>query len=214
MNLVKETLYLKIEQNILVRKSDVTIKDVAKIQCEDKTIKAKINQMKLHQFDSSPKAKNRQAMTFSVLKVIELIQKEYPQVTIVNLGEADFIVHYVKKEDSKMWQFIKTSLICVSLFFGAGFMIITFNKEVAITMVLDFFYTQVTGSVPTTATILDISFCIGLPLGVLVFYNHFGKKKITDDPTPVQVAMRKYEQDVDTTYIESSSREGKSIDVD
>ena len=52
------------------------------------------------------------------------------------------------------------------------------------------------------------------PIGILIFYNHIGKKKITDDPTPVQVAMRKYEQDVDMTYIEESSREGKTIDVD
>lgn len=214
MNLVKDTLYLKIEQNILVRKSDVTIKDVAKLECDDKTIKARINQMKLYQFDSSPKGKNKQAMTFSVLKVIELIHKEYPQLTITNLGEADFIVHYVKKEDSKIWQFIKTCLICLILFFGAGFMIITFNREISITMVLDFFYAQVTGMEPVQATVLDISFCIGLPLGVIVFYNHIGRKKITDDPTPIQVAMRKYEQEVDSTYIESSSREGKSIDVD
>ena len=170
--------------------------------------------MKLYQFDSSPKGKNKQAMTFTVLKVIELIHKEYPQLTITNLGEADFIVHYVKKEDSKIWQFIKTCLICLILFFGAGFMIITFNREISITMVLDFFYAQVTGMEPVQATVLDISFCIGLPLGVIFFYNHIGRKKITDDPTPIQVAMRKYEQEVDTTYIENSSREGKSIDVD
>ena len=61
---------------------------------------------------------------------------------------------------------------------------------------------------------MEIGFCIGLPVGILIFYNHLGKKKLTDDPTPVQVAMRKYEQDVDTTYIESSSREGKSVDVE
>jgi stage V sporulation protein AA len=48
----------------------------------------------------------------------------------------------------------------------------------------------------------------------MIFYNHIGQKKITDDPTPIQVAMRKYEQDIDTTYIEASGREGSSIDVD
>ncbi len=48
----------------------------------------------------------------------------------------------------------------------------------------------------------------------MVFYNHVGRKKITDDPTPIQAAMRKYEQDVDTAYIETSSRKGKNIDVD
>lgn len=63
---------------------------------------------------------------------------------------------------------------------------------------------------PTERGVLEICFCIGLAIGIMVFYNHVGTKKITDDPTPIQVAMRKYEQDVDTTYIETSSRKGKS----
>lgn len=214
MNLVKETLYLKIEQNNVVKKPDVVIKDVAKIECENGEAKAKINQMRLYKFDTSPKAKKKQSQTFSVLKVIEMIHQEYPHMTVTVLGESDFIVHYVAKEESKVLQFLKTAVICVIAFFGAAFMIVTFCKEVSMTVVLDFIYTKVTGRTPMNYTPLDISFCIGLPLGVLLFYNHFGKKKLTDDPTPVQVAMRKYEQDVDMTYIESSSREGKSIDID
>ena len=214
MSSVKGTLYLKIEENVVLEKADVTIKDVAKIQLEDKVAKGRINLIRLHQFDPFVKGKNKQVMTFSILKVIELIQKEYPQISIVNLGESDFIVHYVRKQENPLWQFVKVCLISIIIFFGAAFMIITFNREIAITLVLDFVYGQLTGIVPKSATILDISFCIGLPIGVLVFYNHFGRKKLTDDPTPIQVAMRKYEQDVDKTYIENSSREGKNIDID
>ena len=214
MNLVKETLYLKIEQNNVVKKPEVTIKDVAKMECENGEVKAKVNQMRLFKFDTSPKAKNRQVQTFSVLKVIEMIHQEYPQIQVEVVGESDFIVHYLHKEESKAWQFIKTAIICVIAFFGASFMVVTFCKEVSMTLVLDFIYTQLTGRTPANATVIDISFCIGLPLGVLLFYNHIGRKRVTDDPTPVQVSMRKYEQDVDTTFIESSSREGKSIDVD
>ena len=63
-------------------------------------------------------------------------------------------------------------------------------------------------------TELEIFYAIGMPIGIMVFYNHIGKKKVTHDPTPIQVEMRKYEQDVDTTFIKNASREGKSIDVD
>ena len=62
-------------------------------------------------------------------------------------------------------------------------------------------------------TELEISYCIGLAIGILVFFNHFGKKKITPDPTPIEVQLRKYEQDVDDTYIENSGRGGTEIDV-
>ena len=50
-------------------------------------------------------------------------------------------------------------------------------------------------------------------MGILVFFNHIGKKKITSDPTPIQVEMRKYEQDVDMTFIENAGRKGHEHDV-
>ena len=44
-------------------------------------------------------------------------------------------------------------------------------------------------------------------------HNHIGKKKITSDPTPIQVEMRKYEKDIDTTFIENAGRKGHEHDV-
>lgn len=214
MNQKKEILYLKLEQNSVINKADVTIRDVGKIFCEDAVIKAKINQMRIYYFGPPPKHKKRMAQTFSVLKLIEQIHAEYPNLTIFNLGESDFVVHYVKKENHIIRQGLKVSLICVALFFGGALTIVTFNKDASVMRVFDIFYQQVTGRVVEGITLLDISYCIGLPLGILLFYNHFGKKKLTDDPTPIQVSMRQYEQDVDNTYIENSSREGKTIDVD
>ena len=62
-------------------------------------------------------------------------------------------------------------------------------------------------------TEIEICYAIGMPIGIMIFYNHIGRKKVTHDPTPIQVEMRKYEQDVDHTFIENAGREGKSIDV-
>lgn len=56
-------------------------------------------------------------------------------------------------------------------------------------------------------------YCLGLAVGILVFFNHIGKKKITSDPTPIQVEMRKYEQDVDMAFIENAGRKGHEHDV-
>ncbi len=214
MNRVNETLYLKIEQSTQVRKPEVTIADVGKIQCSNSTVKARVSQMRLFKFDGSQNAKKKQYQTFSVLKVIQMIQQEYPNVEVQSLGEADFIVHYVAREEKMAVQFLKTAIICFIVFFGAAFMIVTFCKEVSLTLMLDFVYERVTGLAPTSITLLDISFCVGLPIGVITFYNHIGRKKFDDDPTPVQVAMNKYEKDVDSACIETKGREGKTIDVD
>ena len=51
-------------------------------------------------------------------------------------------------------------------------------------------------------------------MGIIVFYNHFGGKRITKDPTPMEVQMRQYENDVNTTLVDGCNREETSIDVD
>ncbi len=63
-------------------------------------------------------------------------------------------------------------------------------------------------------SILEIAYSIGLPIGMIVFFNHFSKLKVKKDPTPIQIEMRLYESDVNKTIIENSSREGETIDID
>ena len=48
---------------------------------------------------------------------------------------------------------------------------------------------------------------------MIVFFNHGINHKKTDDPTPLQVQMRLYEEDVNKTIIMNSSRNGNTIDV-
>ena len=212
MSVSEQTLYLKIEQNCIVYQRKVTLQDIAKIECSNTGILRQVLQMDLYYFSDSDKKNNTQV--FSVLKVIQLIHEKYPSLEIVNIGVPDFVIRYVDKPEKKGVQYVKVAILCVILFFGSAFAIMTFIEDVSVRDLFGKFYLNVTGRQSNGVTPLEICFCIGLAVGILVFYNHVGKKKLTDDPTPIQVAMRKYEQDVDTTYIETSGRKGKSIDVD
>ena len=51
-------------------------------------------------------------------------------------------------------------------------------------------------------SVLELTYCVGLIVGILAFFNHFGGKKFTVDPTPMEVEMRLYENDIQTTLIE------------
>lgn len=206
-----QTLYLKIEQNGIVYERSVKMDDIAQVECSDIGILRQVKQMDFYRFEGD---ESSFVQVFSVLRVIELIHKKYPSLEIVNLGEADFVIRYVPSPEKKGVQYIKVAVLSVILFFGSAFTIMTFIQDVSAGEVFDKFYARVTGTFPSGVTPIEISFCIGLAAGIMVFYNHVGRKKITDDPTPIQVAMRKYEEDVDTTYIETSSRKGKNIDVD
>ena len=89
---------------------------------------------------------------------------------------------------------------------GEADFIITFNNDVDVGSLFSQIYTQVTGQTSGHFTVLEITYSIGIGLGVLFFFNHFGHMKITDDPTPMQIQMRLYEENVNKTLIKDIDR--------
>ena len=217
MSANSETVYLKIDQNVLVYDRRVTLGDIASITSSNEAMVRQLKQKKLYTFQEPTKPGKRskiQREIFSILKIIEAIHEDYPNAEIDNQGEADFIVEYRKEPAQAQWISVcKSVLLSVIVFFGGAFTIMSFNNDIGITELFGKFYYQVMGAESSGFTELEISYCIGLAIGILVFYNHFGKKKITPDPTPIQVQLRKYEQDVDTTFIQNAGRGGMEIDA-
>ena len=93
-----------------------------------------------------------------------------------------------------IFEILKVVFISLASFFGAAFSIMTFNTDADVGTLFKQIYQQVTGNVSNGFTILEISYSIGLAAGVLFFFNHFGRKKFSADPTPMQVQMRQYEE--------------------
>ena len=202
MGVNNETLYLKIEQNTIVFDRHVVLNDIAKMECTNEAVLRQLKQKKIYSFTNQKdeKKEKNQMQVFSVLKIIEQIHEDYPSLTISNEGESDFIIEYIPNpEKPKVVNAIKTVLLSIIIFFGSAFTIMAFNNDISVTDVFDKLYGQ--------------CYCIGLGLGIILFFNHVGRKKITPDPTPIQIEMRKYEKDVDTTFIENAGRGGHSIDV-
>lgn len=207
---MKQTLYLKIEQCIELTKSDVTIGDVAKLGCTDQAV---VNRLKTEKLFSVEK-RNNQKCVVSVMMVIQKIQQIYPGLEIENLGESDFIVSFPKGNPSKIMEYAKIFGVCVISFFGAVFAMMTFNEDVS---TLDSFrkvYTWVMGSAPEGATVLELGYSIGVSVGIILFFNHFGKKRLTKEPSPVEVEMSGYDKQVYTTLIQHAGRSGKERDVE
>lgn len=187
---------------------NITIGDVLKIECSNNSILRTIKQMKLYQFN------HEHAIVISILKVIEIIHKEYPSVEIQNLGESDFIVEYKKSTvQSGVWEKIKLLLVAIIVFFGSAFTIMTFHVDIGIQKTFSRFYEQVMGETKPLVTELEIAYSIGLAIGIIIFFNHFRKRKMTKDPTPIEVEMKKYNQDIINTKVAESDEKGHTIDV-
>lgn len=208
-------LHLKIGRNTVVWDRQVRLSDIADMECTDETALRQLKQKKIYTFREDTGSRKNQLVVVSVLKIMEQIHKDYPELEISNEGETDFIIEYVPFPEKREWVTItKTIVLCMLIFCGAAFTIMAFNNDVGVGDVFAKFYHQVTGIESDGVTELEICYSIGLSFGILIFFNHVGRKKITHDPTPIQIEMRKYESDLDTAFIENAGRKGHSIDVD
>ena len=204
---MSDTLYIQTDMNILIKHPHVYLQDIARLSCSNSKV---LNRFRvLPVANLNPDTPGR--YTMSVMDLVDLIQKKEPDLDITPLGELSFILTYQPPGKPQMiFEILKVVYISLASFFGAAFSIMTYNTDADVGTLFKQIYQQVTGNVSNGFTIQEISYSIGLAAGVLFFFNHFGRKKFSADPTPMQVQMRQYEDNVNTTLLEENSRKASS----
>ena len=204
------TVYIKCDQNIESLTDDIYLKDVASVQCADTIISAKCKAIKIYHF----KKEEKEPCVISVLKLIALIEETCPGVSVQSVGEPDVVIERVFVDTYKgPKQWWKIVLVCLVSFFGTSFTIMAFHNDIGINEVFTEVYRIFMNTEPEGLNVMEVAYSIGLALGIIVFFNHIGPRKLTKDPTPLEVAMRTYEDDVNNALIKSAGREGKEIDI-
>lgn len=195
-----KTVYVKCDGHSKVNQDKVYLKDVAEVYCADSTLAAKAKTVLV-----SHLKKKGERKVISVLYIMEQIEKVIPEAQVQSIGETDIIVEWQKPEKGET---LKVAGVCFIAFFGTAFTIMAFHNDIGIRSVFEEVYHLTSGMAPEGVGILELSYCLGLFLGITVFFNHIGKKKFTDDPTPVAVAMHNYERDVNQSIVENAERRG------
>ncbi len=207
----RNVLYLKAEQCTTISNKKIFVEDVVKIYGENKNLVKDVSR----QIFMTIKKDADMDYIVSILKVMEVIHSTVTNVELINLGETDFVIEYRSpKPERKVWEYGKSAFICLIAFFGAAFTIMTFNTDVGVSDVFDKIYKLVLGKDALRNGVVEIGYSIGLVTGVLIFYNHLLRKHIQSDLTPIQIEMRKFEEEKNRAKIMTASREGKSIDAD
>ena len=188
---MSDTLYLQLDQNIQINHPHIYLQDIAKLSCSNSKILNRLRVMPVINLD--PNKPGRYVM--SVMDLISEIKKKNRTLKSIILEKPTLSSLFKTNPGSGLvWQWCKIIFVGLAAFFGAGFSIMTFNNDVDVGGLFSQIYTQVTGQTSGHFTVLEITYSIGIGLGVLFFFNHFGHMKITDDPTPMQIQMRLYEE--------------------
>ena len=203
-----DVVYLKFEAKIQTDQDKIYVSDVAEIVCRNDQKKEQIRNIAIHSFGIP----DRDVVT--ALYIVNEIEKQVRDVVVVPLGTENIILERIKnKQPSHLFEIVKVVFVSMVCFFGTGFTIMAFHNDIGIRGVFEQISSLITGTEGLGVMILEISYAFGLTAGILLFFNHIGKRRITKDPTPIEVSMRNYEDDVNKTLSETWDREGKTIEA-
>ena len=195
-------VYVMANEKVVVHQSTVYLQDIAKIYCASRELLDELNVIEI--CNGLGKKHNQQVVDLYEILCGRLI--EHPEMTVYFEGETKLLIEYENPEKSALsgcWTILKIIFACGICFFGAIFTIMAFHNDIGIDGVFENTYTVILGRHPDGIYVLELAYSVGLAAGIIIFFNHFGGKRITKDPTPVEVAMKKYEDDVNRTVIDS-----------
>ena len=187
------------------------LKDIAEVFA-DKVMLNKIKNIRLMTIHD----KEEKSFLISVMDIVKAIDKACPGSTINNLGESDIIIEYAPKKivDNPILKWTKIIFVVMVLSVGSATAIMSFHSDAQMpTIFRNFYYIFFNEKVENT-WIIDIPYSIGIAVGIIVFFNHFAGKKITKDPTPIEVEMSIYEKDVTDTMIDTLNAKNAGEDKD
>ena len=203
------TVYIKPELSCIVSQKNISVADVCQVYASEEKVAKQVRHVPLLQIE---KKQEKQKISVSSLYLIRHIMDEVQGITVINLGVPDFIVEYQPPKQEKKWlDYLKAVLVGIIVFFGSAFTIMTFNEDANLTLIFSRIYESVLDN-PEGNGWLEISYSLGLPMGILLFFNHFTSAKLSSDPTPLQIQMRQYEQQEDSTIIENAARKGERLE--
>lgn len=194
-------IYVKLyKKTTIYKQGTIRIQDIAEIAAS-KNMETSIESIKLMEILDNKK-KN---FVISIIDIIKAIHKKYPDVDVESVGEENSIIEYAPKENQENGIFTFMKVLCVSciLFAGGGIAIMTFHTDAALPDVLKELYEMFTGIKTDKPYWIQVPYSIGIAVGIIVFFNHFSSKKITDDPTPIEVEMDTYEDSVEDCIIDA-----------
>ena len=166
---MSDTLYLQLDQNIEVTNPHVYLQDIAALSMSDPKILNRLRVMPVMVLDETKPGR----YVMSVSDLLKKIQKLEPSIDISPMGETDFIITYrISSATGKLFRYVKIFFVCLVSFFGAAFSIMTFNNDVDLGSLFDQFYTLVMGKSSDGFTILELSYSVGIGLGVLLFFSY------------------------------------------
>ncbi|RUT36133.1 stage V sporulation protein AA [Paenibacillus zeisoli] len=184
------TIYLRLRKNVRLHEGSVIrLGDIAQILAPG-TSEEVLKKMVLER----PERQDGNRIVIDMLKIIGKIQTVMPGCIIEHVGEPHTLVEIVGQE--KKPSIVLFILVWLLLFFGSALTIMNFHADVSMQEVQVRIVEMVTGTRDEHPYVFQAAYSLGIGLGMIIFFNHIFKKKWNEEPTPLEVEMFLYQENL------------------
>lgn len=155
------------------------------------------------------KKEDQHLIVIDVMQIINRIKETYPEIEIEYIGKPEIIVEILTKSLNKKTNKLAIIFVWVLLFIGSGLAIMNFHHDVDMLEVHQKIYFLITGIENDRPLLLQIPYSIGIGVGMVLFFNHIFKKKINEEPSPLEVEMFLYQKDLDQYVVLNENKENR-----
>lgn len=201
VSVLENTIYIRMRNRVQAHLHDKIRLDVIAQIIAPEAILPNLQKLIIHEVTE----KDKSIVVIDVMKVISQISQQSLDADIQTIGPAQTIIEVLFKEKGVKLPFFL--LIWFLLFFGSAMAIMNFHDDVSMKSVQEKIYTVITGDEKAKPLLFQIPYSIGLGLGMILFFNHVFQKRINEEPSPLEVEIFNYQQDLDNYVVIHENKE-------
>ncbi|KQY87705.1 stage V sporulation protein AA [Paenibacillus sp. Root52] len=186
------TVYIRLRSRVRIQRGkEVRLRDIAHVLTSSEEQERRLIELELLR----PGPEDGNLILIDILQIIPQIRGVLPDVSVELIGSGHTLVEVIEGNGKPSKSLF--ILVWLLLFFGSALTIMNFHADVSMQEVQIRIVEMITGRRDEHPYLFQVAYSIGIGFGMAVFFNHLFKKKWNEEPTPLEVEMFLYQQNVD-----------------
>ncbi|MFD1360609.1 stage V sporulation protein AA [Lentibacillus salinarum] len=188
---MSEIVYLRMKKNVsMTYLKQVMLKDIANISASS-PLQQELEKTPIYRLTK----KDRNVVIVDSFLVIDYLNKTYSNLEFQLVGPSHTIIRI--QQHKKKPNVLVVAFVWLLLFIGTAMTIMNFHYDVSMQEVQQKLHYMLTGDENQYPLWIQIPYSFGLGIGMLLFFNHWFRKRFNEEPSPLEVEIFNYQQNMD-----------------
>lgn len=185
-----ESVNIRMKHKVTMQEADlIKLNDLAYIDAPSE-IRKTLEAIPIHQI----KRKDGEFIVIESFMLLSILRKVTDSLNFDFTGPGETIIEVKEKESKPSILFML--IIWIILFIGTAMSLINFHYDVSMPEVHSELHFIFTGEQNERPLWIQIPYSFGLAIGMILFLNHWFKRRINEEPSPLEIELFKYERDL------------------